>query len=152
VVPWGAAIRDNGGIIEYQVGSTWKAASGRFGSVTNAILRFSARSHRRLGLLRADELARAMFFSGTTLITRWNKNDFGKWSWNLKRDGHRTPYFIHTTPGDEAATAAATAFEMEQSHGCVHIRPRDRDEMMAAGALREGVEVRVMPYGDVGPP
>jgi len=105
-------------------------------------------------LMTADQLARDMFFiKGTkTLITRWNKNDFGNWSWNLKKNGRRTPYFIHTTPADEASTVAGKSFEMIQSHGCVHIRPRDRDEMMADGVLKAGVEVEIMPYGRVGPP
>ena len=40
-------------------------------------------------------------------MSSWTKNDFGGWSWNLKKNGHRTPYYIHTTPDDEAATLAA---------------------------------------------
>jgi lipoprotein-anchoring transpeptidase ErfK/SrfK len=115
-------------------------------------MRFFALSGRHVGLMTADELARKMFFDGPSLITTWNKNDFGKWSWNLKNNGHRTPYFIHTTPDDEAATAAGKSFELVQSHGCVHLRPRDRDEMMAVGALKAGREVQVMRYGQVGPP
>jgi len=74
-----------------------------------------------------------------------------KWSWNLKKNGHRTPYYIHTTPDDEAATLAGTAFDLQQSHGCVHVRPLDRKEIMKTGAFKAGVAVEVKPYGLVGP-
>jgi hypothetical protein len=151
VVPWGAPIRDNNGIIEYQVRGAWKPASGRLGEVTHAIQLFARRSGKTIGLMQADEVARDMFFSNGVLIPFWNKNDFGNWSWNLKKAGHRTAYYIHTTPDDEAATAAGKAFELVQSHGCVHLRPLDRDEMIMNKALKAGVEVEVKPYGLVGP-
>ncbi len=92
-----------------------------------------------------------MFFTDDALISSWNKNDFGNWSWNLKRGGHRSAYYIHTTPDDEAATAAGRAFDLDQSHGCVHVRPLDRDEMIDSGALKAGFEVEVEAYGLVGP-
>lgn len=38
------------------------------------------------------------------------------------------------------------------SHGCVHIQPVDRDEMMRKGYLKKGVVVEIKPYGEVGPP
>jgi len=43
-------------------------------------------------------------------------------------------------------------YESEQSHGCVHIRPADRDEMMSRGYLAAGTAVRIMKYGMRGPP
>ena len=85
-------------------------------------------------------------------MTAWVYNDFGKWSWNLKRSGRRTVYFIHTTPDAEFAAANNTRYELEQSHGCVHIKPEDRDEMVSRGYLQAGTEVEVMPYGTMGPP
>jgi lipoprotein-anchoring transpeptidase ErfK/SrfK len=86
------------------------------------------------------------------LLPSWNLNDFGNWSWNLMQGGHRTAYYIHTTPDDEAATQARQRFVLSQSHGCIHIRPTDRDEMMGKGYLKQGVEVEIMPYGLAGPP
>lgn len=151
VVPWGAPIRDDAGIIEYQVGGVWKQASGPRGDVTQAVQLYDRRSGKNISPDQADQVARAMFFTEGVLMSSWNKNDFGEWSWNLKKGGHRSPYYIHTTPDDEAATLAGTAFELQQSHGCVHVRPLDRKEMVKSGALKAGVAVEVKPYGLVGP-
>jgi hypothetical protein len=151
VVPWGAEIRDNDGIVEYRAGGIWKPASGRFGEVTHAIIQFVARSNQHVDLMNADILSRDMFFSRGVLISPWNRNDFGKWSWNLKKDGQRTAFYIHTVPVDDVSSDPG-AFTIEQSHGCIHIRPRDRDDMVQRGFLKEGVAVEVMPYGLVGPP
>jgi hypothetical protein len=152
VVPWGAEIRDRDGIIEYHERGIWIKATGLSGTVTRAIIRFAVRSKKHIAPVEADHIARHMFYSDGKLISEWNKNDFGNWSWNLKKNGSRTVYYIHTTPENEAATAAGKTFVLEQSHGCVHIRPSDRDQMMADGVLKEGVHVEVKPYGQVGPP
>jgi hypothetical protein len=82
----------------------------------------------------------------------WLLNDFGRWGWNLRRHGHRSPYFIHTTPEDEAATAAGRAVFLANSHGCVHLIPLERDRMMAQRFLKEGTEFEVRRYGEIGPP
>ena len=89
---------------------------------------------------------------GGTLKPSWDLNDFGKWSWNLLKHGARTAYYIHTTPDDERATAAHKGFLLSQSHGCIHIRPLDRDDMMKKGYLHSGREVEVKHYGEKGPP
>jgi hypothetical protein len=152
-VPWGARIREHGEIIEFSQGGEWVPATGPHGRVTRAQALWRARSGRPMSLLRADQEARGAFFEPDgTLITTWLFNDFGKWSWNLRRHGHRTAYYVHTTPEDEAADGADTRLQLEQSHGCLHIQPADRDEMVTKGYLRIGIEVRITHYGLVGPP
>ena len=153
VVPWGAKIREQHGLIEYQRGSEWVTATGRFGTVTRAMILWDTRSGRPTSIFKADQDARRIFTDDHgDLLTEWKKNDFGKWSWNLVRDGHRTPIYIHTRPDDEADTDAGRPFDLIGSHGCLHIRPRDRNEMMSRGYLKAGVAVEVFPYGRVGPP
>lgn len=93
-----------------------------------------------------------MFFKLHGLVRSWTYNDFGKWSWNLKRNGRRTAFFVHTTPDAELAVLNNVRYELEQSHGCVHIKPADRDEMMNHRYLKAGTVVEVMPYGTTGPP
>jgi len=34
------------------------------------------------------------------------------------------------TPGDEAATRRGLAFQLGESHGCIHVKPTDRDDMI----------------------
>jgi hypothetical protein len=157
VVPWGAPLRQTAeGVIEYQLGSHWVEATGLRGRVTQAYLQYTARSGRPVSPGVASARVRGIFFfdpkEQKRLRPTWDLNDFGKWSWNLLRNGRRSAYYVHTTPPDEAADARHASRHLEQSHGCVHIQPRDRDEMVAKGYLRAGIPVVMMSYGLVGPP
>jgi hypothetical protein len=152
VVPWGAAIRDTSGIIEYQIGNVWKEATGPHGSVTKAYVRWYHKSNQPISVEEASKMARGTFFQNHRLVTTYLYNDFGKWSWNLKRAGHRTVFYIHTTPpGEFAYEHTGIPYQLEQSHGCIHIRPADRDNMKDRGYLGAGTEVEIMRYGVVGP-
>jgi hypothetical protein len=84
--------------------------------------------------------------------TTWKLNDFGRWGWNLRLNGHRTAYYVHTTPEDEQATAASKAVHLCNSHGCIHLPPSDRDRFMREGYLKEGVHLEVRRYSETGPP
>jgi len=79
-------------------------------------------------------------------MSQWLLNDFGQSSWNLKKSGARTVFFIHTTPEDEAM--GSRPFDLTQSHGCLHIRPADRKTMVDKGYLAKGVAVIVKRYED----
>jgi len=75
----------------------------------------------------------------------------------LTSNGIRTSYYLHTTPGDEAFYNAPVDRDIipvlvGHSHGCVHILPHDRDEMLQRGYLRQGIHVQVMQYKQKGPP
>jgi hypothetical protein len=149
VVPFGAKLRERDLVVEYELGGHWKLASGPSGAVTRALLTWYHKSGRHLTPAVAGRLAREMFYdSDGKLMATWQQNDFGKWSWNLKRNGVRTVYFIHTTPDDEEATAQSLPFELSQSHGCLHIRPRDRDEMVRKRYLIQGTMVEVKKYNE----
>jgi lipoprotein-anchoring transpeptidase ErfK/SrfK len=85
-------------------------------------------------------------------MTTWEKNDFGRWGWNLRSHGQPTAYYIHTTPDDEHATAEGKEVFLDNSHGCVHLKPKERDMLIDAGVLKEGVEFEVRRYDEKGPP
>jgi hypothetical protein len=79
-------------------------------------------------------------FEGLPEVTRdgatflvWNKSDFGPIAWNLVP----SDMYVHTTPDEEAEANAAPDSEtsLSASHGCIHIEPRERDEMMKRGYL-----------------
>ena len=67
------------------------------------------------------------------LPTVWDLNDFGAMAFHVPG----TQAFVHTTPSDEAQFARGLPETLEFSHGCIHIRPSDRETMtlgrMAAG-------------------
>ena len=124
-IPWGAEIRKNGD--GYQVrwpGQPWAWATR---SPTSAFKEpFDDTDFEGLPEETRD---------GET-IAIWNKNDFGPIAWNISP----TDFYLHTTPDTEAGTRpAALAKSLTCSHGCVHVDPRERDEMMNRGYLGAGV-------------
>jgi hypothetical protein len=157
VIPWGAALRINGdGEAEYKASSgKWHLATGPKGAVTQAQLRFLQKDKLKPNpALVADTVRNILIDPATKTLrtTTWNKNDFGRWGWNLLRGGKGTPYFVHTTPEDEHASDEARAVFLANSHGCVHLVPGERDRLMSAGYLKQGVPFEVRPYSEAGPP
>lgn len=159
VIPWGAKLRlGTDGELEFSPGGEWKKATGPHGEWTKAQIRWNLRDGKP-GRVSKEEregfMSLVVDSKGNLVTTEWIFNDFGKWSWNLMRGGKRTGYYIHTTAEDEQTRANLRPYFpllLGQSHGCVHLDPKDRDEMMAKGYLRAGIHVHIMPYGQKGPP
>jgi hypothetical protein len=158
-IPWGAQLRRcSDGEVEWSVdGVSWRPATGPDGTLTQAAIVFHSRS---LGRSLTDEEKQeldeqyhaALGDPVDNLAVSYRQNDFGEWAWNLNQPaGTWTPYFLHTTPVDEQASAAGRPVSLINSHGCVHIRPVDRDAMMSRGWLARGVAFVVQPYGQMGP-
>jgi hypothetical protein len=157
-IPFGATFRVHNGECEYQDDSHkggWHVVTGPHGVFTLAWINFQMRDKQKVDVKDVTEKVRNAFIDPVTKAPRfseWRLNDFGRWGWNLRTRHGGTPYYVHTTPEDEAATEAHKAFFLLNSHGCVHIRPGDRDEMMRLGYLKEGVEFEVRSYDEKGPP
>ncbi len=156
VIAWGSALRLTAdGEVEYEKSpGRWVLATGPKGAVTAAKMAFHQRSGLKPKLADVIADTRAMFIdsAGNLYKTEWEKNDFGRWGWNLRRNGESTAYFIHTTPNDEMATAQGKAVALANSHGCLHLVPAERDRLMKAGFLKEGTPFEVRPYTETGPP
>ena len=158
-LPWGASIRRaENGEVEFDDGSGWKPATGNGAPMNKAVIRYYILSKDPMpspdGIRKKARAAFDIAPDEPTgqLVKVWERNDFGKWAFNLRRGGRRTPYYIHTTPEDEYATAHGLAFSLAQSHGCIHIRPADRDTMIREGYLAAGIRIEVKGYKEKGPP
>jgi hypothetical protein len=159
-IPWGAAIRRAAnGEVQFNDGSGWQMATGDGAPMNKALAKAQERAN--LEPYSPDELrtkARQAFAEDRknapngALVPTWRRNDFGEWAFNLRENGKGTVYYIHTTPEDETATEAGVAFSLGQSHGCIHIRPEDRDRMVLSGYLAAGIDLRVEDYDAKGPP
>jgi hypothetical protein len=158
-IPWGASIRRAvNGEVEFDDGSGWKPATGDGAPMNMAIIRSNVLA--RLPVPPPEDIreaARQAFAARPSdpngpLVTIWRRNDFGIWAFNLRHQGKGTPYYIHTTPEDERDAANGRAFSLAQSHGCIHIRPNDRDTMMEEGYLDAGIHIEVRDYRAKGPP
>lgn len=120
-IPWGAEIRKNDEGYQYR----WRGSSGWLWATSHPA------STLKEPLVSSD-------FEGLPEVTRdgvslwiWNKNDFGPLAWNLVP----SDIYVHTTAATEADTARGAATTLSHSHGCIHIDPRERDEMMERGYL-----------------
>ncbi|MFT3936535.1 MAG: L,D-transpeptidase [Chitinophagaceae bacterium] len=56
---------------------------------------------------------------------------------------------IHTTPDNEAATTLQKPFKLVASHGCVHVRPNDMDQLIASGFVKKGQVIEIHPYTEI---
>ena len=90
---------------------------------------------------------------------KWVFNDFGpvaiRWyedkNRNKKLDsGERlSGEMIHTTPEDEAASSQNLPVILQPSHGCIHIKPNDRDVLLKTGAFKSGTRLKIYKYHEV---
>jgi hypothetical protein len=86
----------------------------------------------------------------------WVFNDFGplaiRWfkdaNNNRKLDANErlSGQMFHTTPIDEAMHSMGLTVNLTASHGCIHLKPADRDKLMSLGALKPGTRFIVHAY------
>jgi hypothetical protein len=96
-----------------------------------------------------------------TIPDEWVFNDFGHISCFYYRDDNangrqdkgerRRPDFIHPTPEGEALERRSKPVELGESHGCIHVRPRDLDQMIERGYLAPGNVLHVHLYDAYNP-
>ena len=71
---------------------------------------------------------------------------------NLKLDkdkGERlSGEMIHTTPKNEAQAATGKAVKLMPSHGCIHIKPQDRNALLGMNAFKSGTIFVVHKYSE----
>jgi hypothetical protein len=58
---------------------------------------------------------------------------------------------FHTTPNNEASTDRDDPVILGGSHGCIHVKPLDRDKLHQAGAFNRGTDLIIYSYEDVVP-
>ncbi len=115
-IPWGAKLRLNAkGDVEFQDDEgkgNWVEATGADGVLTKALYRYKTNIKEKTNLRTVDAELRAALINPVTKdlrVTTWEFNDFGRWGWQLLRNGHGTPYFVHTTPLNAAAGRMSTS-------------------------------------------
>ena len=136
-IPWGSRLRIRGSRVQAYYNGRWRPVS-----VTRKMIE---EYHREL-------------YGVSKVPTKWVFNDFGHMTCYYFKDvirnrrldkkrGERVHgEFIHTTPGDEANTALKKPVILTESHGCVHVKPKDIDDMIKKGYMRKGNLVVVHKY------
>lgn len=77
-----------------------------------------------------------------SIPSQWDLNDFGAIAFHVVG----TQTFIHTTSVNEAEYHAGLPEKLDFSHGCIHIKPSDRNQMIEQGYLQGGIRLIVEPY------
>lgn len=87
---------------------------------------------------------------------KWVFNDFGpvaiRWfkdsNGNRKLDDNEqlSGQMFHTTQANEAEEIRRLPINMVHSHGCIHLKPRERDQLFAIGAFKPGTIFTVHKY------
>jgi len=88
----------------------------------------------------------------------WVFNDFGpvaiRWFKDLNGnkilDGKErlSGQMFHTTQFDEAAHARGLPVNLKPSHGCIHLKPADRDRLFSVGAFKPKTPFIVHKYNE----
>jgi hypothetical protein len=157
-IAFGAPLRQVAVEYEYQdEKGKWHLASGPDAKFTKLALEEKARERKEDHLPFTHEqrqqfirdLHKLFRWKNGTPMDKWWHNDFGEWAWNLPG----TDCYIHTTPRDEVACHIDKMnIQLENSHGCIHLHPKDRDDMIRKGYLRQGGYFEVKGYNEKGPP
>lgn len=90
----------------------------------------------------------------------WVFNDFGHLTCYMFKDRNRNGRldratekihgeFFHTTPPDEARTSLHRPVSLQPSHGCIHLKPLELDDMVRRKFMRKGARVVVHRYNEL---
>jgi hypothetical protein len=146
-VPWGTPLDGQRGIIKVFLNGKWQPLSKFTPATKKEILDY----HEEL-------------YGSRIIPNKWVFNDFGHMACyyfedlnkNLKKDGKEKikKELIHTTPDREAQTAMDEDFVLDlsdESHGCIHVKPKDIDEMIDKGYLKAGNRLIIHRYNETAP-
>ncbi len=139
---WGTPLRDMPG-----KNDVWyELKSGKWGSLKNDI-----------GISRL-EIIKLFYdlYKEMRVPPKWVFNDFGpisiRWFKDLNKnreiDGKEalSGQMFHTTPSNEAEHARGLPVKLEPSHGCIHLKPADRDLLLSMGAFKPKTSFIVHKY------
>jgi hypothetical protein len=141
-IKWGTPIKEVKNDIWYQL------TNGKWGSV-----------QKDTGLTKKVVMAEYFrLYKKAGVPKSWVFNDFGPIAIRYFKDlnNNRTldkneslsGQMIHTTSDNEAEYAQGKKVDLKNSHGCIHIRPQDRDTITALGLFKKGSTFVVHRYDE----
>lgn len=129
-IKWGTRLKDMGDDVQYQLPNGVWASVGK-----------------DMGISYISIRALTLALYGKEFIPKtWVFNDFGpiaiRWFKDsnqnrvLDRNERLSGQMFHTTPANEAQFARKLPVKMTGSHGCIHLKPDQRDKLFAIGAFK----------------
>ena len=143
-IRWGTPLRDSGTDILYKDGSRWQSV------------------YQTTGATRAWVMDHYKELYGVRRVPdTWVFNDFGPMAvryfkdmnhnGKLDKNEHLSGEMLHTTADNEAEFALSGTTSLGDSHGCVHMKPDQRDRLNSLGAFNRGVPFVVHKYSETYP-
>jgi hypothetical protein len=154
-IPWGARLKYHPHDFEdllYEVGGRWRSV------------------RQETGLRRANIARRynELYGAGYRIPDRWLFNDFGPMAIRYFRDTNHNRRLdgnerlegemFHTTAESEAEDAVFRTqhpdaktdppITMFESHGCIHLKTYERDNLLARGAFKSGMTLIIHKYDE----
>jgi hypothetical protein len=145
-IRWGAKLKDIGTDVLYDSG---QVGFRRWQSVL-----------RKTGWTRQNVIDRykELYGGPERVPSAWVFNDFGPLAVRYFKDKNRdgklsdgewpSGEMFHTTPDNEAEAAGRRAVSLVESHGCIHLKPADRDRLIRAGVFRAGTPLVIHKYSE----
>ena len=129
-IAWGAPLQAVDGEIQFKnPGEAWKWATGPKRQIKGEIARHYFHEDKNPAKPVAKE---------------WRHNDFGATGFRVEGS---PGLFIHTTPQTEdQLTKLGPELALDHSHGCLHVQPAKRNELMKEGYLQKGVTLVIKKY------
>jgi len=142
-IPWGTPIRKKGQNIEIFMKNKWQPLKN-----------FTSATYQEIEDYYND------LYGEKKIPSEWVFNDFGHITCFFYKDLNNNNIFdskkerihgefIHTSPNTEALTKLKKPIntnDMGISHGCIHVKPEEIDEMIRKGYLKRGYKFIVHSY------
>lgn len=152
-VAWGTPMMTRDGVTMIKKGNAWVKLSG-----VNKLFGEYKDNESKLTMMLMFYYQDLFRVARDVSPRFWVFNDFGHISvkyfkdtnhdWKMDGKERILGDFIHTTPYDEASTSKGQNFSLEQSHGCIHVRPTEIDTMIGNGYIAKGLTIEVHSYAD----
>lgn len=144
-VPWGTPLRKERGKLEVFMNGRWRPLSEYSSADEDNIKRY------------ANDLT-----GRSEVPDKWIFNDFGHMTCYYFKDVNKNGKldnktesimgdFIHTTPPDETKSSGGLPVILTESHGCIHVKPDDIDDMIKRGFIKKGNRIYIHDYSETTP-
>jgi len=143
-VRWGTPLREKRGVLQVYVNKRWRPLKNFTPATKDVIM------DRHKALYGTRKLPSKWVFNDFGHLTCYFFKDLDK---DRRKDKNERIHseLIHTTPDDEASTAQGKPVILTESHGCIHVKPNDIDEMRKKGYLKPGNSLIIHGYKKVAP-
>ena len=150
-IAWGTRLRDQPSADPAKSDVWYQLRSGQWGSI------LKDKDIDRKSIIEFNE---ALYGEDVTpkVPKTWIFNDFGPIAIRYFKDLNKNGILdgnevlsgemLHTTPDNEAQHKRGRSVRLHPSHGCIHLKPADRDTLFAIGAFRRGSPFIVHKYTD----